>query len=134
MTKKTLTTSDIIDQKISHIKYFEAEGLHPALFIGIARDACYTAHNSLGFKKKQLADILAEYDRHMAEKDDNAAERAERFAARLYAELEVLEERLDIEKAVYFTLTGGEEWTPTQKRTVARKPSVDLSKMRKAVA
>lgn len=130
---KTLTTSDIIGQKLDHIKYFQDEGIHDALFIGMARDACYTAHNSVGFKKKQLADTLGEYDRHMAEKDDNAAERAERFAGRLYAELEILEERLDIEKAVYFTITGGEEWTPSQKRPVARK-SVDMSALRKKLA
>lgn len=130
---KALTTSNIISQKLDHINYFREDGIYDALFVGIARDACYTAHNSLNFKKKQLSDILAEYDRHMAEKEDHAAERAEIFAGRLYAELEILEERLEIEKAVYFTLTNGEEWVPSQKRKPALK-SVDMNALRKKVA
>ena len=130
---KTLTTSDIIAQKLDHIHYFQQDGVHESLLIGISRDACYTANNSLSFKKKQLADILGEYDRHMSEKDDNAAERAERFAGKLYAELEILEERLDIEKAVYFTITGGEEWKPTIKRPIKRT-NVDMAALRKKVA
>lgn len=133
MTKQ-LTTSDIIAQKLEHINYFRTEGLHDALFIGMARDACYTANNSLSFKKKQLADILAEYDRHVAEMNDNAAERSEQFAGRIYAELELLEERLDIEKAVYFTITDGEEWKPSVKRQVKRKSSVDMAALRSKVA
>ena len=35
--------------------------------IGLARDACYTSNNSLSFKKKQVADARAEYDRHVHE-------------------------------------------------------------------
>ena len=132
---KVLKTSDIIAQKLEHINYYRNDGLHDALFIGMARDACYTAHNSVGFKKKQLADVLAEYDRHMAESDTNAAERAERFAARMLAELEVLEERLDIEKAVYFHITGGEEWAPAPKKTgPVRKSTIDMAALRKRVA
>lgn len=134
MTKQ-LTTSAIIAQKIEHINFYREDNLHEALFIGMARDACYTAHNSVSFKKKQLADMLAEYDRHMAEKDDNAADRCERFAGRLGAELEVLEERFDIEKAVYFTMTGGEEWTPYTKKTAPpRKSNVDMSALRNKLA
>lgn len=130
---KTITNSDIINQKLEHINYFRDDYIHDALFIGMARDACYTANNSLNFKKKQLADVLAEYDRHMA--DDNAyqAERSEKFAGRMFAELEVLEERLEIEKAVYKVITDGEEWTPTPKRPIKRK-SVDMAALRKKVA
>lgn len=131
MTKTT--TSSIIAQKLDHILYFQQDGVNESLLIGIARDACYTANNGLSFKKKQLADILAEYDRHMSEKDDNAAERAERFAGKLYAELGILEERFDIEKAVYSQITGGEEWTPTIKRPVKRT-NVDMEALRKKVA
>ncbi len=130
---KALTTSNIISQKLEHINYFRSDELHDALFIGMARDACYTANNSLNFKKKQLADTLGEYDRFVAEKDDNAADRSERFAGRLYAELEVLEQRLDIEKAVYSQITGGEEWQPTVKRPIKRK-AVDMEALRKKVA
>ena len=96
MTKQ-LTTSDIIAQKLEHINYFRDEELHDALFIGIARDACYTANNSLNFKQKQLAQVLEEYDRNMKNGNDNAAERSEQFAGRIFAEVSTLEERLHIE-------------------------------------
>ena len=134
MTKKPLTVAEIVAQKVSHIHYYASDDLHQALFVGMARDACYTANNSLNFKKKQMADVFADYDRHMAEKDDNAAERAERLIGRLAAELEVLEERLDIEKAVYSEITGGEEWKPAPKKPVARKSNVDIAALRKKLA
>ncbi len=133
MTKQ-LTTSDIIGQKLDHINYFKEDGIHDAVYISIARDACYTANNSLNFKKKQLSDVLADYDRHVAEKNDHAAERAEQFIGRLYAELEILEERFDIEKAVYFSITGGEEWTPARKSSPNRKSSVDMKALRPKLA
>lgn len=133
MTKQ-LKKSDLISQKLDHINYYREDGIHEAVYIGIARDACYTAFNSLGFKKKQLADVLGDYDRHVAEKEDHAAERAERFIARLYAELEILEERFDIEKAVYKDITGGEEWKPAVKAPVNRKSSVDMDALRKKLA
>lgn len=133
MTKQ-LTTSDIIAQKIEHINYFREDGIHDAVYIGMSRDACYTANNSLSYKKKQLSDILAEYDRHVEENDTNSADRSEQFAGRVYAELEILEERLDIEKAVYFQLTGGEEWKPAPKRQVATKSKVGIDALRKKVA
>lgn len=129
---KALTASDIIKQKLEHIKYFSDDDINEVVLIGIARDACYTANNSLNFKKKQLADTLAEYDRHVAEEDKYSAERSERYASRLYTELEVFEERLHIEKTVYFSISG-EEWHPTQKRTVARK-SVGIEALRKKIA
>jgi len=128
-----LTTTNIIAQKLDHIKYFQQDGVSEALLIGMARDACYTANNSLSFKKRQLADILAEYDRHMSEKEDNAAERAETFAGRLYAEMEILEERFEIEKAVYFSITGGEEWKPMVKRPIKRT-NVNMEALRKKLA
>lgn len=128
-----ITTSDIISQKLDHINYLRDDSVHNALFVGFARDACYTANNSLSFKKKQLADVLAEYDRHVAEKEDNQAERSGQFAARLHLELEILEERLDIEKAVYCIITDGEEWSPAQKREIKRK-TVDIASFRKSVA
>lgn len=133
MTKQ-LKQSDIVNQKLDHINYYREEGLHDALFVGMARDACYSAHNSLAFKKKQMSDVLADYDRHVAEKDDHAAERAERFIARLYVELEVLEERFDIEKAVYSIITGGEEWQPAQKPSAKRTSKADMDAIRKRLA
>jgi hypothetical protein len=133
MTKQ-LTTSDIIAQKLEHINYFRDDGLHDALFIGMSRDACYTANNSLTYKRNQLAEVLEEYDRHVKNGNDYAAERSEQFGGRIHAEVTVLEERLDIEKAVYFMITDGEEWIPNAKRPVKRKSSVGIDAMRAKVA
>ena len=130
MTKQ-VKTSDIVAQKVDHILYFSSDDFHEAFVHGIARDACYTANNSLQFKQKQIADALAEYDRYVDEKNANAAERTERYLGRLAAEMEVLKERLDIEKAVYLQIVG-EEWQPQTKRPVARKTNVD--KLRKLIA
>jgi hypothetical protein len=127
-----ITTSSIINQKLEHINYFREDGIHDALYISIARDACYTANNSIGFKKKQLSDALADYDRFVSEKDDNAAERVDRFIGRMYQELEILEERLEIEKSVYFIITDGEEWKATPPKS--KGPRADIDALRKKLA
>jgi len=130
MTKQ-IKTSDIVAQKLEHINYFKQEGINDALYIGMARDACYTAHNGVGFKKKQLSDTLAEHDRHVEEKNTYYVERTERFATRLFSELAILEERLTIEMSVYEQITGGEVWSP--KPVAKNVKKTDLSAMRKAV-
>ena len=104
-----LKASDIIAQKMDHIKYFTNDNEY--LLVNIARDACYTAKNSVEYKRKQLCDTLAEYDRHIEEKNVNAVERAERYIVRLNEELEILMCRLEIEMSVYELFTG-EKWSP----------------------
>jgi hypothetical protein len=129
MTKQ-LKPSDIIAQKMDHIKYFTNDNQY--LLVNIARDACYTANNSLEYKRKQLSDALADYDRHMSEQNVNAADRAERYIARLYEELEVLQCRLEIECSVYELFTG-EQWSPKPVAKNVLKPSANIDAIRKAV-
>jgi hypothetical protein len=129
---KVLKVSDIVSQKLEHINYYRADHLNDGLFIGMARDACYSANNTLVFKRKQIADSLAEYDRHKAEDNTYAKERSEQWIARLYPELEVLEECFDIAKAVYSNLTGGEDWKPAEKKQAP--PKLDVEALRKRVA
>ncbi len=46
----------------------EQAQINERFLIGLARDACYTSHNSITFKKKQIADSLAEYDTAIEER------------------------------------------------------------------
>lgn len=129
MTKQ-LKPSDIIAQKMEHIKYFTNDNQY--LLVSIARDACYTANNSLEYKRKQLSDALADYDRHIEEKNVNAVERAERYIVRLNEELEILMCRFEIECGVYELFTG-EKWSPKPVAKNVLKPSANIDAIRKAV-
>ena len=80
-----------------------------------------------------ISDTLAEYDQAVDDNNTYAKERAERWAARLKAELEILEERFEIEKAVYFSITGGEEWTTKPSANNIRKPSINMEDLRNKV-
>ena len=88
--------------------------------IGLGRDACYTSNNSLTFKKKQLADSLAEYDIAVEEANWYSMERTERWINTLMPELDELQTRHDADCEVFAALTGGEVWQA--KRTASTKP------------
>ncbi len=51
-----LKASDIIAQKMDHIKYFTNDNEY--LLVNIARDACYTANNSVEYKRKRRTSTL----------------------------------------------------------------------------
>jgi hypothetical protein len=86
--------------------------------IGLARDACYTSNNSLGFKKKQVADARAEYDEHVAKENIYSAEKTERYIDLLTPELDELQTRHEADTEVYAIVTHGEVWQA--KKTVAK--------------
>jgi hypothetical protein len=102
--------------------------------IGLGRDACYTSNNSLTFKKKQLADSLAEYDIAVEEANSYAMERTERWINTLMPELDELQTRHDADCEVFAALTGGEVWQA--KRTASTKPAkpANFSDLRTRVA
>jgi len=100
---------------------------------GLGRDACYTSSNSLTFKKKQLADSLAEYDQAFADKNSYAIERTERWINTLMPELEELQARHDADCQVYTVLTGGEAWTAKKKPSTNVK-AANFSALRKMVS
>ena len=102
--------------------------------IGLARDACYTSNNSLGFKKKQVADSLAEYDIAVDEKNSHSMERTERWINTLLPELDELQTRHDADTEVFAIITHGEVWQP--KRAAASKPAkpTNFSNLRLRVA
>ena len=62
MTKKVPT---LVELKLAVLNHFQAtQDVAPneQFVAGIARDECYTSHNSLVYKKKQMADKLADYE------------------------------------------------------------------------
>ena len=101
---------------------------------GLGRDACYTSSNSLTFKKKQLADSLAEYDQAFADKNSYAIERTERWINTLMPELEELQARHDADCQVYTVITGGEAWEPKKKPATTITKAANFSELRKMVS
>ena len=100
---------------------------------GLSRDACYTSNNSLTFKKKQLADSLAEYDQAFEDKNTYAIERTERWIKTLQPELEELNVRHKADCEVYAVLTGGEVWQP-KKKPATNVKAANFSELRKMVS
>jgi hypothetical protein len=76
MTKKTPT---LVELKLAVLNHFQStQDVEPneQFVAGIARDECYTSHNSLVYKKKQMADRLSDYE--------TASRRRQRHQSRRY--------------------------------------------------
>lgn len=110
----------------------EQAQVNERFLVGLARDACYTSHNSITFKKKQIADSLAEYDIATENKNIYDQERIGRWISRLTPELDELTVRHDADLEVFAKLTGGEQWQAKAQPTSAKV--VDFSNLRKRVA
>jgi hypothetical protein len=119
MTKKTL-----VEMKLAVIMYHNGDNMD-YLLNGIARDACYTSYNSINYKKKQIADNLADLETAIVENRDVRADAIARRLDNMEIELNHLTERHDADKEVYSLVTDGEQWTPERK---SRNVSGDLAK------
>lgn len=116
MTKQT----NLVELKIAIIKYHNA---NEYLEVAMARDACFTSFNSLNWKKTgdgQMGDIAAEIKELLPQRGQEITDvKLERLLSRyeqMEAELSILQERHDADKAVYKAIAG-EEWTARPKRT-----------------
>jgi hypothetical protein len=114
------TIETLVQLKLSVIKFHNA---NEYLEAAMARDACFTSHNSLQWKKTgdgQMADIAAEIKDLLPQRGQEIADvKIERLLARyelMEQELETLEVRHSADKAVYKAITG-EDWTARPKRT-----------------
>lgn len=129
----TTNTSKLIELKLAVITYHNGENMD-YLMKGMARDACYTSFNSLQYKRKQMADTIADFETAVVENKDTMADR---LASRLDAmniELEHLIERHDADKAVYEIINDGEEWTHERKsRNVSGALAKKVAQYKKAV-
>jgi hypothetical protein len=111
----------------------DGRAINDYFLCSLAKDACYTSNNSLGYKKKMMADEFAALD--VANENDNhhAIESAERKIDLYVPELRELEYRHEADLAVYANLTGGEVWKPMQKLKPAPKTNHDYAALRKSV-
>jgi hypothetical protein len=126
---------DVINYHATDKPSADGPVINDRFLIGLGRDACYTSHNSMAYKKKQIADSLAEYDEHVKDNNIYQKERTERWIATLYPELDELEARHNADLEVYAALTGGEKWMP-KNESAPKKSSkpIDFSELRKRVA
>jgi len=124
MTTKSKTPA-LFDMKLAVIQYHD-NGDNQFLMTGIARDACFTSHNSLVYKRKLIADTICEYDQ--AVKDDNARAimRLDKMLMSMDAELEHLIQRHEADLQVLLAVSG-EAWTAGKK---ADKRSITESNKR----
>lgn len=141
----TNTLSTLAKMKLDVINY-HAESISTNLngdeitnlkdLVSMARDACYTSNNSIGYVKTTIADALAEYDEALEDKNKRQIESSERYLATLKSRLQSQQERHQADVDVYAHLTGGEVWTPTKKATSSKKSisKNNLAELRKVVA
>jgi len=110
--------------------------INDKFLINLAGDACYTSHNSLTYKKKQVADARAEYDRHVHENNIYSAEKTERWIDLLTPELDELQTRHDADVEVFAIITHGEVWKYTPKTNKSTKTFIprDFTSLDKKVA
>lgn len=130
----TQNASKLIDLKLAVIKWHDGDNMD-YLHKGIARDACYTSYNSLSFKKKQIADSIADFESAIAENRDTLAERLCTRIEHMEVELEELNERHEADRAVFHIITDGEEWTPNKStRSVSGDLAKRVAQIKKVVA
>ena len=129
----TNNTTKLIELKIAVIEYHSGDGMD-YLQKGIARDACYTSFNSLQYKKKQMADAIADYETAVVEGRDAPQMRILSMIERMEVELEQLDERHEADKAVYTIISEGEEWQMAPKKRAPALKSSKLEALKKRVA
>ena len=118
MTKNNKTSStNLVDLKLAVIKFHNANVYTET---NIARDACFTSHNSLDFKAKQMADVAAEIKDLMPQRGSEVADvRIEKLLTRydsMEMELYDLSIRHEADLEVYKQITG-ETWSARPRRT-----------------
>ena len=140
----TKTLSQLAKLKLEVINYHNHDISNPdnktggtavndKFLVGLSRDACYTSHNSLNFKRKQIADALGDYDTAVEAKNISDIERSQRWIDRLCPELDELQTRHDADLEVYKHITCGETWLPNSRPSAAPKAR-NFNDLRKRVA
>lgn len=117
---KISTYKDLVNAKLAIIEFHKGTD-NEYLRNSIARDACFTSHNSMTWKQGQMADTKAEVAQWRSENagaeviDVNIAKKVKLYQA-MELELTELEERHKADCEVYKSVTG-EAWKPRPKRT-----------------
>ena len=117
--KKTISLTNLIDMKLAVIKHHAGEH-NEYLRKSLAGDACYSSHNSLEYKSKQMSEKRAELaslrPAEGSEVIDIKLAKGVDVYNRMSDEMLELQERFDADKAVYYTFTS-EQWKPWKKTT-----------------
>lgn len=107
------TSKTLVTLKMNVVAEFQD---FPYIQKQIARDECYSSNNSMEFKRRQLADRIAEFASAVDEGNDYRASRAADLIDSMEAELEALQARFDADLQVYAAFHDGEEWVPQSKK------------------
>jgi hypothetical protein len=131
MTKKVPTLVELKLAVLNHFQSTQDVVPNEQFIAGIARDECYTSHNSLNYKKKQMADKLADYETAVEEGKDIRADAIARLLDNMEVELTLLDERHQADLSVYEQVTGT-HWEPMAKKRAPAKLSDDRMKALRA--
>jgi len=129
----TTGTSKLVELKLAVIKYHQIDG-NDYLMQNIARDACYTSHNGLVYKKKQMADAMSDYETAVEEGRDAPQMRIMNLIDRMEIELDHMEERHQADLTAYTIISDGLEWSPTPKKRAPMMKSSKIEALKKRVA
>mgnify|MGYP003112159848 CR=1 FL=1 len=125
MTKKVLT---LVERKLAVLDYFQGtQDVVPneQFIAGIARDECYTSNNSLSYKKKMLADKLADYEVAVENNQMIKADAIQKLIDNIEVELDLLTQRHEADLSVYEQVTG-KAWEPAPRRA---KPAMSTERL-----
>ena len=131
----TKNASKLIELKLAVIQYHTGDNMD-YLQRGIARDACYTSFNSLTYKRKQMADTIADFESAVVENRDTIADRLASRVENMEIELNELIERHEADKAVYEIIADGEEWTmePKKRAIITKDKAKRIAELKAKVA
>ena len=116
-SKATTATPTLADLKLAVVNFHSGEYTR----ISVARDACYTSHNSIQWKLDQMSNLKAEIASLMPLDDQsevvsvNLAKKIDIFRS-MEAELAELEERHNADLKVFKAVTG-EDWKRNPRST-----------------
>ena len=131
----TKNASKLIELKLAVIQYHTGDNMD-YLQRGIARDACYTSFNSLTYKRKQMADTIADFETAVVENRDTIADRLASRVENMEIELNELIERHEADKAVYEIIADGEEWLmePKKRAIITKDKAKRIAELKAKVA
>ena len=119
MKKENKSLANLISMKLAVIGHHAGEH-NEYLRKSIAGDACYSSHNSIEYKSKQMAEKRAELaslrPAEGSEVIDIKLAKGIDVYNRMSDEMLELQERFDADKDVYESFTG-EVWKPWKKTT-----------------
>lgn len=138
MTKLNITSyKDLIAAKTAIINYHKGDQ-NAYTREAIARDACFTSHNSMQWKALQMAEALGEIrkwreDNPDAEVIDVAISKKKRLYDSMEQEHAELEERHKADREVHKAIVG-KEWKPQGKRDHSSDKLGELHEIDKMLA